>query len=72
MRCVCVCLQSLSVAINECLTERLVLRDGLENGAFLRHVAYGPLPQASAAQTEDVTARRGRSETQCCLTVQLN
>ena len=50
--------QSLSVSINECLAERLVLRDGLEDGAFLGHIAYGPLAKTGAAQTEDVTMGR--------------
>ena len=50
-------LQSLSVSIDQCLAERLVLRNGLENGAFLCDVADGPLPKPSATQTEDITAR---------------
>ena len=50
------CSQSLPTAVNEGLTETLVLRDGLKNGALLGHVAYGPLAQSRAAESEYVPA----------------
>lgn len=49
--------QSLPGPVNEGLAERLVLWDGLENGAFLGHIANGPLTETRTAQTEDVTVQ---------------
>ena len=51
-------LQSFSVAVDEGLTERLVLRYGLQDAPVLRHVADGPLTKTGAAESEDVAARR--------------
>lgn len=48
-------LQSFPEAIDERLEERLVVGDRLEDVSIRRHVADGPLAQAGAAQSEDVT-----------------
>ena len=48
-------LQSFSGPIEKSLTERLVLRDGLEDAPVVRDVTDRPLTQARTAQPEDVT-----------------
>ena len=47
-------LQSFPVAVDERLTEGLILWNGLKDGLLLRHVADGPLAQPRTAQTEDI------------------
>ena len=51
-----VCSPALLEALNECMVERYVLGDGLDDGPLSCHVTYGPLAHPGAAQTENVTA----------------
>ena len=46
--------QSLPVAVDESLEQRLVVGDGLQDVAVRCDVADGPLAQPGAAQSEDV------------------
>ena len=48
-------LQSLSGSINQCLTERLILRDCLEDGPLGGDIADCPLAHTGTAQPEQVT-----------------
>lgn len=47
--------QAFSVAVDERLEQRLVVGDGLQYVSIAGHIADGPLSQACAAESEDVT-----------------
>lgn len=53
-------LQAFPAAIDECLEERFVVGDGLQDVPISSDIAYGPLAQARAAQPKDVTTQTER------------
>ena len=48
-------LQSFSCSIEQGLTERLILWNGLKNVSVISHIADGPLTQTCTTQSKDVT-----------------
>ncbi len=50
--------QSFSVSVYECLTQRLVLRNSLQDGPLLGDITNGPLSQTSATQTKNVAKQQ--------------
>lgn len=53
-------LQSFPETINESLEEGFIMGNGLEYISICSHVANSPLAQSCAAQSEDVTEKRGK------------
>lgn len=47
--------QAFSVAVDEGLEQRLVVGDGLQYVSIAGHIADGPLSQACATESKDVT-----------------
>lgn len=61
--CVIGYVQAFSVAVDEGLEQRLVVGDGLQYVSIAGHIANGPLSQACATESKDVTVgRRGGGE----------
>lgn len=52
-------LQSFPAAVDECLEERLVVGDGLQDVSITGDVADGPLAEPRATQSKDITVERG-------------
>lgn len=52
-------LPALLEALNECLVDRCILGNGLDDAPFNRHMANSPLAHSCAAQAEDIAGREG-------------